>query len=497
MNAKMHRARLSVLFAAAALAVAACGGGDDDDAPAPGPAPTPTPTPTPPPSPQPNTLDKVKSKLEQQSSLWATAVPSAEQNFAHHDSCYLNNGLSKDMRIAGFNPDSAAYLVGFKVDNIEVRDERQTTNSDGSARHEVDVQYDEVYADGTANKGIRTTLISGSSAGTRGCATPTVSDEFRHMGNQRIAGFTMNPRNIIITRNKLSDGAAVDGATSIRREVRVNVTDPGRRATYAIVSGPGFASGKWKMLAAHVIRDAPEMQGKPGNAIYSDTDNFRICAVPSGSQYSSEAADCAGQGVGSDGSGVNVGGAFDPAAVQASDNLFNSWGFSTTAPYTVQLYNDDGWKTVNGQAGKTPIATYTTRLSALPYTLAQSVSHARTMSPTAASSSLSPTEIAAAMRGGGAATTVTLRNPQPLAGEPAMATSFVYGYVHGPKTGATGAWPRVRSIMVSYPAPGANTLSMAIPGKPEAASAVTYGELWFNGSDRNGRVVAHQMQFFD
>ena len=112
MNAKMHRARLSVLFAAAALAVAACGGGDDDDAPAPGPAPTPTPTPTPPPSPQPNTLDKVKSKLEQQSSLWATAVPSAEQNFAHHDSCYLNNGLSKDMRIAGFNPDSAAYQVG-------------------------------------------------------------------------------------------------------------------------------------------------------------------------------------------------------------------------------------------------------------------------------------------------------------------------------------------------------------------------------------------------
>ena len=276
MNAKMHRARLSVLFAAAALAVAACGGGDDDDAPAPGPAPTPTPTPTPPPSPQPNTLDKVKSKLEQQSSLWATAVPSAEQNFAHHDSCYLNNGLSKDMRIAGFNPDSAAYLVGFKFDNIEVRDERQTTNSDGSARHEVDVQYDEVYADGTANKGIRTTLISGSSAGTRGCATPTVSDEFRHMGNQRIAGFTMNPRNIIITRNKLSDGAAVDGATSIRREVRVNVTDPGRRATYAIVSGPGFASGKWKMLAAHVIRDAPEMQGKPGNANYSDTDNFRF-----------------------------------------------------------------------------------------------------------------------------------------------------------------------------------------------------------------------------
>ncbi len=55
MNAKMHRARLSVLFAAAALAVAACGGGDDDDAPAPGPAPAPAPAPTPAPAPNPST----------------------------------------------------------------------------------------------------------------------------------------------------------------------------------------------------------------------------------------------------------------------------------------------------------------------------------------------------------------------------------------------------------------------------------------------------------
>jgi hypothetical protein len=37
----------------------------------------------------------------------------------------------------------------------------------------------------------------------------------------------------------------------------------------------------------------------------------------------------------------------------------------------VSLYNDDGWKTINGQAGKTPVAVYTTTMSVLPYTFTE------------------------------------------------------------------------------------------------------------------------------
>src|SRR5690606_5967088 len=53
----------------------------------------------------------------------------------------------------------------------------------------------------------------------------------------------------------------------------------------------------------------------------------------------------------------------DPAAVDAS---FAGYGFEVNGVYTIKVYNDDGWKTVNGQAGKTPIATYTTKLNRLP-----------------------------------------------------------------------------------------------------------------------------------
>ena len=41
----------------------------------------------------------------------------------------------------------------------------------------------------------------------------------------------------------------------------------------------------------------------------------------------------------------------------------------------------------------------------------------------------------------------------------------------------------------------AGKVSVRIPGKPEAASEVTYGELWLNGTDRNGRVVARSTTF--
>lgn len=471
--------KLHALAAAVTMGLVACGGGDD-------PAPTP-PTPM-------STLDKVKAFLAQDASLWATAVPSAEQIFARHDSCSLNNGSSREMRIAAFNTSAAAYRKGVKFENVEVLAERSTTNSDGSTRQEVDIRFDEAYADGTRDDAIRTTLISGSSAGTPGCAAPTATDELRWWGNRRLVGFSVGPRNIFYNNVKLADGTATAAPQSLRREIRLSVNDPGLRASYAIVSGPGLASGAWKMLSPKTIRDAPEMQGKPGNQNFLDSDNFRVCLVPNGVGYSAAAADCTGQGVGSDAAGVTVSSPIDSAKLAAADDMFNSWGVSAGAQYSVAVYADDGWKTVNGQAGKTPIATYTTTLGAMPHTLARMAAEP-TMAPAIASNSMTVAQMAEAMRGTGGTANLTLRQPRDVAGEALVRISYINAYEHGPKAGATGSWPRVRAFNLSYTEPNANVLSALIPGKPADAGGVTYGELFLNATDRNGRNVASAMAF--
>lgn len=424
--------------------------------------------------------------------MFASGMPSAEQAYSQDDACMLSNGSTHAMRVAAYNPAAALYRVGVRFENVQVLAERNTTNADGSARRELDVTYDEVYADGTADRAIRNTLVSGSSAGTAGCTTPSTGSNLRFLGNHRVVGFSMTPRNVYYSNYKLSDGASAATPQQVRREIRVNVSDPGQRATYAIVSGQGFASGKWKMLSPRVARDAPEMQGRVGNQNYQDGDNFRICLVPTGATYSAEAADCAGAGVGGDNGGVTAS-LTDAADIAAKDAQFNGWNFSADAVYTVNVYADDGWKTVNGQAGKTPIATYTTRMGALPYTLAQMAAHT-TMAPRVATSSMTPAQMASAIRGAGGTATLTLDQPVAMAGESPLTTSFAYAYEHGPKVGATGAWPRVRAIKTTYPTAG-NALSVEIPGQPVGAGSVTYGEVWLNGTDRNGRVIANSFTF--
>lgn len=481
----IHRAKIQALFAATALALAACGG-SDDDAPAPAPAPTPAPAPAAP------TLDKVKALFAKEAGLWASSVPSGEQAFSIVDSCYLTNGANKAMRIAALDPAANGYRVGVKFENIEILAERDVTNADGSLRHEVDVRYDEAYTDGTRDTALRAWLISGSSAGTAECTQPTTSDELRHLGNRRLVGFNMNPRNVFVRNHKLDGTGPSTPEETLRREVRVNISDPGGRATYAIVSGPGFPSGKWKMLSPRTIREAPEMQGKTGNQNLGDNDNFRICNAPADARYTSENADCVGRGVGGDSAAYSVNSPLDAKKIEDADNSFNAWGFSATATYTVAVYADDGWKTPNGQAGKTPIATYTTTVGALPYTFAQMVAHPD-MAPSVDTSSMDLSQMAAAARASGGTVDLTLKQPKAMAGEAPMTTSFAYFYEHGPKTGATGAWPRVRALNTAYPAAG--KVSVRIPGKPEAASEVTYGELWLNGTDRNGRVVARSTTF--
>ena len=72
-------------------------------------------------------------------------------------------------------------------------------------------------------------------------------------------------------------------------------------------------------------------------------------------------ADCVLSGASSSSNGT-----FTTTAALA-DSGFDALGFVAGGTYTYKVYNDDGWKTVNGQSTRTPIATYTTTLRTLPY----------------------------------------------------------------------------------------------------------------------------------
>lgn len=485
MRGQFHRARLGVLCSAAALTLAACGGGGDD---APGPDPAPTPT----------TLERVQAYLAAEQGLWATQVPSGTQAFAGTDGCYLNDGSTRDMRIAAYDASSAAFRKGFRYENIEVLQERQLTNADGSARHEVDVRYDEVYADATSNKAIHTTLVSGSSAGTPGCAAPTTGDELRGFGNRRILGTAVQARNISYAYNRLSDGTPHDNPTQLRRELRWNITDPSGVATYVVISGPGRNGDgtpfSMKYISPRVMREAPEMQGVVGSSDYADTDAFMRCRSNAGDGVANaQTADCVGLGGTGTGWGVRLNPPYSAERIAQFDASFASLGFEAGGEYTIAVHADDGWKTINGQAGQTPIATLTARADRLPYTLAE-MAALPAAHPVLTASSLTAEQLVEGFKTTGGVLGLGWTAAQAPAGAAPMAIASVYSHRQGPKTDA-GPWPRARGSVVKFPSPGALSIELPFEGKPEGAAATAYAEYAIQYTDRDNGWIILNVQY--
>ncbi|MGP1682523.1 MAG: hypothetical protein ACTS8S_09385, partial [Giesbergeria sp.] len=235
---------------------------------------------------------------------------------------------------------------------------------------------------------MRETLVSGSTSGT--CPTPQQSDNLRALGNQRIVRADMGSRNLSIVYNRLTDGETT--GTRVRREARCTVTDPANRATYTVASWANVTAStapfSVKLLSPRIMRDTPEMLGKRGNALYADSDNFRICGSDSNFVTADAAtANCTQFGVGGDSWGSHANGPYTPEKLTEGDRIFASMGFADNTSVTFQIYADDGWKTVNGQADKTPIATYQVTLTHAPYTLTEMASSPAAY-PTFVSSSL-------------------------------------------------------------------------------------------------------------
>lgn len=437
---------------------------------------------------------------------WATDTPAtADARAARWDGCYLSDGNSKASVAESYTQDAAgtraseAYRVGLRYENMVVLAERNSTNADGSARQEVDVNYDIVYADGTrslADNRPPTTLIAGSSSGTPACSTPTSKPDLRFFGNRRIVDASAQARNIFYRTQRISDGA--DNGATVRREVRFVVTDPGKVATYVVVRGPGAKGGSGAdfsllLLSPRLIRDAPAMQGVPGAANYKDSDNFRLCVGEDSNKIPDQAyAACASKGTSGDAWGWSMNAAATAPEIAGGDASFATWGFQAGGTYTFEVYGDDGWATKGASVGKTPIASYQVKLPRLPYTFADMAA-----APAAYSviqSSLPLASVAGAFTGAGGNTTLSWTAAKPPAGGLPLVLGSVTVHDQGPKQGAT-SFPRVRQTLFTYPGAGATSATVALPGVLVGAGSTVYGEYATHYTDRNRATVATIVRF--
>lgn len=445
-------------------------------------------------------LSDVQTLFQSFNAMWANGVPAnGAAVTALTDGCYLHNGATKAMDVATVDGDYArwaganAYRVGAVRTNASIRAVRNSTNGDGSARREIDVQYDIRYADGTTDSAVLSTLISGSSYGS--CATAQTASTLRWFGNRRLAHFEPQGRNLVLRAYKLADGSLI--STTLRREIGFHVKDPAGVATYAVVSGAGPRSTSGtqtlsfsiKLLSPRVMRSDPAVAGKRGNYTnWLDTDSFRVCRSATSTASNAALADCAGQGA----HGWAYGVSFNPATQQlaASDTSFNGLGFGGS--YTVKLYNDDGWKTINGHADKTPVATYTTELTQLPYTFASLASASDPAARYAAASMSPDTAGVAALLRSGAAGQVNLQWSPPVPPDgTAFRLSELGEYFEGPLAGGASATvpPGQRWYVTSYPATTSTQAAMPITAAPATITGKTYGEvdIWY--SNRNGARI--------
>ena len=499
-----HTFKLSAIPFAAFLA--ACGGGSNSVIDAAAPAPTPAPVVVSvAPSVEP-ALEAAKTFLAKYDALLATAIPTpGSAATALNDGCYLANGRSKAYIVADFDADPLAVAsrqagVGTVRSNVKVLADRTVANADGTSRREIDVKYDVAFKDGSkfespADTVPEETIISGSSAGAKladgsACATSESKSDWRFFGNRKIVTTFVNATNQFTDRSALATGLPLAPPLLHRKFVTLGVQDPAKLATYATITGPGLISSTSltvKLVSPRLLRDAPEFAGKNGNFVnWKDDDNFRVCRNASGGNAAAEIADCVLNGATEDRwlAPDNV----NPAAL---DTAFAVYGFVAGGTYTINLFADDGWKTVNGQLGKTPIATYTSKLENLPFSAAA-------LAP-AGSQSLYPSVLTGSKTNAEVGTAILVKSPYSLnltwSAPGAMpdgrkvAHTNVYFYEQGRASAGTTFNPASRQISIEYPGPTATALNATVPAAAAQLVTPTYAEIGIQYTNRNGNSV--------
>ena len=484
---------------AAAALLAACGGGGSA-------------SPTPPPSGAPSqeaALDATKGFLVKLDVLRSSSPTSSSAYFALHDGCYLADGRSKAFIAADFDADPLAvasrqFAIGSTHTAPQVVADRSSTNADGSTRREIDIKYVVNYQDGTKIEVAGDTIVSGSSSGAKladagTCATPDNKTDWRFYGNRRVVQTFVNATNERIERTALSTGLPLSPAVVYGKFISFGLVDPAKVATYATITGPGLGlgatgtsngtPGSFKLLSVRLLRSAPELTGKRGNVIdLLDTDSFRSCSNTAGTgSASADTANCV-----VDGTVGNSIGSFNNASGTVSDTGFAALNVNAGDVYTINVYGDDGWKNVNGQAGKTPIATYTSTLAALPFSAATLAGTGPTADLFArvTSSTKTAAEIATAIRTKVAISTgQTWTAPGAMPDGRAVALSRNYSAESG-QANTTGAnFPASSKADFGYPGSLATSTTVNIPAPAAALVVPTFAETALQYVNRNGNSI--------
>lgn len=453
----------------------------------------------------------VQAFFAQVDAMFATGVPATgAARFALTDGCWREDGRTRANAIADWDADSTgnmqrnAYQVGRVTSNVQVLAVRSLLNADGSARLEVDTQVDVTYLDGTKATESRVPLIYGSSAGTPGCTTPQDSASLRALGNQQLVGTLVRARNTREQRHALATGAALSPAVTYRRSVQWSIVDPMGNASHVIVTGPGPAATvngvatqfSLKFISPRLLSTAPELQGRPGNFLnWLEDDGFRWCRAASDPAVAA-IADCTGRGATALDYGVTT-----SAPNQAADDNFAAQGWVAGGVYRFDVYNDDGWKTIDGHVGKTPIATYYDTLKALPHGFVE-MAGSGTGADRFARLNFGAMSTAQVAANATSATPAPMSVSWNLPSVPAQAhpLGLLQGWEfhQGPKVGnAGGAFnPAYRNIFYNYPGSTATTNpAWAVTPKLADQASKTYTEFTLQFSDRRDVQVISIVSF--
>ena len=493
----------NLAISAVCLAVlTACGGGGGGTTqPTPAPAPTSTASTG-------AALTLAKAFLGSYDTSLATAIPAKGATaLALTDGCSLNNGASKALAVSDYDADSLRvasrqFEVGSVRSAISITADRTITNANNTVRREIDVQYVIDYLDGTKDDKATQTLITGSSAGSTladgsACNAAQDSADLRFFGNRKIANTFVNASNERLDRLQLANGNPATTPLTYNRFITLGVRDPAKIATYATISGPGLTSAPgvpatFKMISPRLLREDALFAGKNGNFVdWRDTDTFRACRTSTGTFAAADVADCVTNGA--TGAGWGNFGATDPAA---QDTAFNTLGVTAGGVYTVKLYAGIGWKTVNGQATETPIASYTSTLENLPMSTVALAGPVNKF-PVFGTSSVAPPAVATNVTNKTAfSTDLTWTAPGVLPDARKTGLNALYSFEQG-RASATGTAfnPASRQTTLSYPVSTALAATFNVPVPVTALVTPTYFEAGLEYTNRNGNFIRNLRTF--
>ncbi len=237
------------------------------------------------------------------SSIATSLITTGAAVTSRYDGCYLNGGRTKANAISSYDADwavdpaTSAYRIGSTRVNPVVTADRNTTNPDGTARREIDVQYAINYKDGSVDNAANLTLITGSSFGS--CPTAQNSPDVRNFGDRQLVAIEVRAEATRTNQLELLETyrALLPGATTVyltrtfpnftatyaivpagepkvvpvvyERFAQFRIQDPLGNATYAVVTGPGFRTVSnvltpfsLKMLSPRLLKSDPLLAGK-------------------------------------------------------------------------------------------------------------------------------------------------------------------------------------------------------------------------------------------